>query len=345
MSWSLGSDNHSGVHPSVLAGIQAANVEHAHSYGMDEVSEVTKAEWKRVLGRDAHVFYVFNGTAANVLSLQTFLRSFEAVVASEVAHLHLDECGAPEKFLGSKVYTLPSADGKIRPEQMKDLLARGGDQHFASPKIVSLTLPSELGVCYSIDELKEWRKFANQHRLFLHWDGARLVNTTSTLKVSLAQLIEAGQPDVISFGGTKNGLLGGEAVIVFDPERAKDLKYIRKQGMHLSSKTRFLAAQFNAYLKNDTWKKIADHVTSEAKFLENALKEFPEIKIAFPVQSNALFVELPKKWIDPIRDQFFFYIWDGDKNMARWMISWDWQRTHTEKLIQLLHGVKKECPV
>jgi threonine aldolase len=345
MSFSLGSDNHSGIHPKILEGLQGANVEHAHSYGMDEVSEATKSEWNRVLGRDAHVFYVFNGTAANVLSLQTFLRPFEAIVASEVAHLHLDECGAPEKHLGSKVYTLPSPDGKIKPEQLRDLLARGGDQHFASPKIVSLTLPTELGVCYSIDELKTWRKFANQHRLFLHWDGARLTNATSHLKVTLAQLIEAGQPDIISFGGTKNGLLGGEAIVVFDPERAKDLKYIRKQGMQLSSKTRFLAAQFNAFLKNDLWQNIADHVTSEAQFLANALKDFPEIRIAFPVHSNALFVELPKKWIDPVRKEFFFYIWDVDKNMARWMISWDWQRPQTERLLQVLRGVKKEWPV
>jgi threonine aldolase len=345
MSWSLGSDNHSGIHPQILSAIQMANVEHAHSYGMDEISEAAKSEWKRVLGRDADTFYVFNGTAANVLSLQTFLRPFEAVVTSEVAHIHLDECGAPEKHLGSKVYALPSADGRIKPQQLHDLLSRGGDQHFASPKIVSLTLPTELGVCYSLDELKEWRKFATQHRLFLHWDGARLANAACHHQISIASLIEAGQPDVISFGGTKNGLLGGEAIVVFDSERAQDLKYIRKQGMQLSSKTRFLAAQFNAYLSNDLWKTIAEHVSSEAQHLAGALREFPEIRIAFPVHSNALFVELPKRWINPIRNEFFFYIWDIDKSMARWMISWDWQRTHTENLLNLLRGVKKECPV
>ena len=345
MSWSLGSDNHSGIHPSILEAIHSANIEHAHSYGMDEISEATKAEWKRVLGRDAEVFYVFNGTAANVLSLQAFLRPFEAAVASEVAHLHLDECGAPEKHLGSKLYTLPSADGKIRPEQMRDLLARGGDQHFASPKIVSLTLPTELGVCYSLDELKTWRQFADQHRLFIHWDGARLANFASHHGCTFAQMIEVGRPDVISFGGTKNGLLGGEAIIIFDKERAKDLKYIRKQGLQLSSKTRFLATQFNAYLKNDLWKSIADHVTSEASHLQNELKAFPEIRVAFAVESNALFVELPKKWVDPLKKQFFFYIWDADKSMARWMISWDWTRSHTERLLNLLSEVKKQWPV
>lgn len=345
MSFSLGSDNHSGVHPVILEAIHSANMEHAHSYGMDEISEHTKAEWKRVLGRDADVFYVFNGTAANVLSLQAFLRPFEAAVVADVAHLQMDECGAPEKFLGSKIYTLPSEGGKIRPEQMRDLLSRGGDQHFASPKIVSLTLPTELGVCYTLEELKNWRSFADQHRLFIHWDGARLANFASFHQTSLAELINIGRPDAISFGGTKNGLLGAEAVILFDQNRAKDFKYIRKQGLQLPSKTRFLAAQFNAYLKNDMWKRIADQVTSEARHLQKELQAFPEIRVAFPVESNALFVKLPKQWIEPVKKQFFFYIWDVDKSMARWMISWDWTRQHTEKLLHLLKEIKQQWPM
>lgn len=344
MSFSLGSDNHSGIHPMVLEAIHTANFEHAHSYGMDEISDATRVEWRRVLGRDADVFYVFNGTAANVLSLQAFLRPFEATVVSEVAHLQLDECGAPEKHLGSKLYTLPSSDGKIHPEQMKDLLSRGGDQHFASPKLVSLTLPTELGVSYSLEELKNWRAFADQRRLFIHWDGARLANFVSHHRRPLAEIIEIGRPDVISFGGTKNGLLGAEAVIIFDKERAKDFKYIRKQGLQLSSKTRFLATQFNAYLKNDLWCSIADHVTNEALYLREQLQAFPEVRVAFPVESNALFVELPKKWVEPIKRQFFFYIWDADKSMARWMISWDWTRSQSEKLLNLLAEVKKQCP-
>jgi threonine aldolase len=275
----------------------------------------------------------------------SFLETYEAVVCSEVAHLHMDECGAPEKFLGSKIYALPSRDGKIFPEQMRDLLSRGGDQHFASPKIVSLTLPTELGVCYSLKELSLWREFADQHRLLIHWDGARLANFASHWRLALSEIIEAGKPDAISFGGTKNGLMGAEAVVIFDSAAAKNFKYIRKQGLQLSSKTRFLATQFQSYLQNDLWKDIADHVTSEAKHLEQKLKAFPEIRIVFPVESNALFVELPKKWIEPLKREFFFYIWDADRSMARWMISWDWTKAHTEKLINLLTEVRKQCPV
>jgi len=345
MSWSLGSDNHSGVHPRILESLHSANFEHAHAYGMDEISEATKTEWRRVLGCDADVFYVFNGTAANVLSLQTFLHPFEAAVASEVSHLHADECGAPEKHLGSKIYTLPSEDGKIFPRQMRDLLTRGGDQHFAAPKIVSLTLPTELGVCYTLEELGAWRQFANQNQLFIHWDGARFANFAKFHRCSISRLIEIGKPDAISFGGTKNGMLGAEAVVIFDRVRAKNFKYIRKQGLQLSSKTRFLAAQFNAYLKNDLWEKIAGQMMTEAQFLDQALKEFPDIRVAFPVQSNAVFVELPKQWLDPLKKEFFFYIWDAKKSMARWMISWDWERSHTEKLLYLILEVKKQCSV
>lgn len=342
MSYSLGSDNHSGVHPLIFEALIKANHEHAHSYGLDTISEQAKLEWSRVLGRDAEVFYVFNGTAANVLALQAFVPSYEAVVCSEHAHLHMDECGAPEKHIGCKLYTLPSADGKIHPRQMREFLQRGGDQHFSSPRLVSLTLPTELGVCYTINELAEWRAFANTHRLFIHWDGARLVNAASFHGCSLAELIERGRPDVISFGGTKNGLMGAEAVIFFDRERAKTFKYVRKQGLQLSSKTRFLAAQFQAFLQNDLWRKIADHVTSEAKHLAEHLNRFPEIKVAYPVESNALFVQLPKAWIEPLKQESFFYIWDSDKNMARWMISFDWRREQTERWLNKIEEVRKK---
>jgi threonine aldolase len=345
MSFSLGSDNHSGIHPTIAEAIMRANVGHAHSYGMDEISNRAMIEWRRVLARDAEVFYVFNGTAANVLSLQALLKSFEAVACSEVAHLHMDEAGAPEKFLGSKIYTLPSKDGRIFPEQLKDILARGGDQHFAQLKAVSLTLPTELGVCYSLEELKDWRTFADQHQLLIHWDGARIVNAAAFFGLSIADLLDAGKPDALSFGGTKNGLMGAEAVILFDRARARDFRYIRKQGLQLSSKTRFLAAQFDAYLTHDLWKSVAVHVTTEARRLAAALQEFPEIKVCFPVQSNGLFVSLPKPWIKPLKQEFFFYIWDTERNMARWMISFDWTSEVTEKLLGKIREVKKKWPV
>lgn len=345
MSFSLGSDNHSGVHPVILDALARANVGHAHSYGLDEVSEKTKTEWIRVLGTEAEIFYVFNGTAANVLSLQAFVKPYEAVVASEQSHLVEDECGAPEKHLGCKLWTLPSANGKIYPAQMRPLLERGGDQHYASPRIISLTLPTELGVCYRVEELKAWRLFADQRGLFIHWDGARLVNAAAFLETPISDLIKIGRPDVISFGGTKNGLVGAEAIVIFDSQRAKDFKYIRKQGMQLSSKTRFLAAQFHAFFKDDLYKDIARHVTDEARFLADAIKEFPELMVEFPVESNAVFVSMPKSWAQALREKTFFYLWPNQKTLGRWMISFDWTRAQTEVFLNQIREVKKQWPI
>ena len=235
--------------------------------------------------------------------------------------------------------------GKFSPDQLRDVLARGGDQHFAQPRAVSLTLPTEFGVCYSLDELAAWRAFCNQHRILIQWDGSRLANFASFHSCSLADMVRIGAPDAIAFGGTKNGMLGAEAEILFDEARARDFKYIRKQGLHLSSKTRFLAAQFLPYLRGDLWREIANHVTREARFLAEGLARFSEIQIAFPVQSNAVFVQLPKPWIQPLKDNHFFYIWDVDRNMCRWMISWDWRRSDTENLLKRIEEVRKQWPI
>lgn len=342
---SLGSDNHSGVHPEIMQAIIAANRGFAHAYGMDEVSALTASEFRRVFGDEVEAQYVFTGTAANVLCLKPLMQSFEAVICSEVAHLHLDEAAAPEQFLGGKLWTLPSSDGKIYPAQAKDLLQRRGDQHFAQPRCISLTLPTELGVCYSLEELKAWREFARTHNLFLHLDGARLANAAAFLKITMRELIAAASPDVVSFGGTKNGLLGAEAALLFSDEAKKNFKYHRKQAMQLSSKTRFLAAQFYAYLKDDLWLNMAVQATAHARALDQRLKnEFKEVTVAFPVQSNALFVHLPKAWIKPLRENFFFYIWDQPTNLCRWMISWDWSEAQTEALILKLKEVKSCFP-
>lgn len=342
---SLGSDNHSGVHPRVMEAVLAANRGHAHAYGMDELCRLTEREFARVFGPDVEAQYVFTGTAANVLSMAPFMRSFEAVVCSEQAHLHLDECGAPEKFLGGKLWPLPSKDGKISPEQCASVLERMGDQHFAQPKCVSLTLPSELGVCYSLEELREWRRFTREKRLMLHLDGARLANAAVHLQTDMREITSGLGADVVSLGGTKNGLMGAEAVLLFSPEAKAAFKFHRKQAMQLSSKTRFLAAQFYAYLKDDLWREIATHTTGVARELEERLLAFPEIKVAFPVQSNALFVQMPKPWLKPLRDKIFFYIWDADTQLCRWMISWDWNSEQTTRLIHAIEEVRKCTPV
>lgn len=342
-AYSLGSDNHAGVHPRVMSTLSEVNRGHAHAYGMDEMCELTAREFKRVFGPNVQPEYVFTGTAANVLCLAPFVASFNAVIASEMAHLHMDECGAPEKFLGAKLFTLPSSDGKIYPKQTADLFQRMGDQHFSQPKAVSLTLPSEVGVCYSLEELNEWKKFCRNKDIMLHIDGARLANAAVTLNVDLGELCAGA--DAVSFGGTKNGLMGAEAVLLFSDRAKHEFKYYRKQAMQLSSKTRFVAAQFYSYLHDDLWREIAAHTTAAATNLARDLERFPEVEIAFPVQSNAVFVKLPKSWIRPLREKFFFYIWDPNINLCRWMISWDWSQQLSEKLISAIAEVQRCFPI
>jgi threonine aldolase len=315
-SHSLGSDNHSGVHPRVFEALQAANRGHAHAYGMDELCRLTEREFQRVFGPEVEAQYVFTGTAANVLALAPSLRSHEAVICAGPSHLNQDECAAPEKFWGGKLWPLPSTDGRIHPEQCAPLLQRRGDQHFAQPRAVSLTLPTEFGVCYRLEELRAWRRFAREKNLMLHLDGARLANAAAFLNLSPRELINESGADVVSFGGTKNGLMGAEAVLLFTPAAKADFKFQRKQAMQLSSKTRFLAAQFHAYLKNDLWLEIARHAVTTARDLKERLAEIPEIEILFPVESNAL-----------------------------WMISWDWTTSLNEKWIQHIREVKACFPV
>lgn len=335
---SLGSDNHSGVHPRVMEAIQAANQGHAHAYGLDEVCVLADKEFKRVFGDHVEAQYVFTGTAANVLALSGLVRSYEAVICSSLAHLHLDECAAPEKFWGAKLYTLPTENGKIHPEQCASLFERMGDQHFAQPRAVSLTQPTETGLCYTIKELKQWKEFCVQKNLMLHIDGARLANAAAHLKVSLKEITEVA--DVVSFGGTKNGLMGAEAVLLFSEDAKRGFKFYRKQAMQLSSKTRFLAAQFYAYLKNDLWREIAQQSLRLTKDLETKLQAFPEIEMAFPIESNALFVRLPKAWLKPFRQKFFCYVWDSKTQLCRWMISWDWTTELNDKVIETIKEVK-----
>lgn len=323
----------------------AANRGHAHAYGMDEVCSLAQKEFVRVFGPAVEAQYVFTGTAANVLSFAGSVKSFGAVIASQMAHIHVDECGAPEKFLGCKLWGIPTQDGRIFPEQALPFLERQGDQHFSQSRLVSLTQPTELGTCYSLAELRAWREFTYQKNLMLHLDGARLVNAAVSLNVSLRELTADLGLDVVSFGGTKNGLLGAECVLLFTPSAKENFKFYRKQAMQLSSKTRFLAAQFYAYLKDDLYLEIAHHVTASAKSLAAKLAEFSEIEVAFKVESNAIFVKLPKPWIAPLREKFFFYVWDPNINLCRWMISFDWSGHFEKHVLESIHEVKKCFPV
>ena len=322
---SFGSDNHSGVHPKILEALVAINQGHAHSYGEDPLSHQLEKEIQRLMPLAHKTFLVFNGTAANVLALKVALKSHQACLCSEVSHLNLDECAAPERVAGRKLIPRPSHDGKLRPEDLEESIIRRGDQHFAQVRMLSITQPTELGTAYSLEELKDLREFCSRHKLMLHIDGARWANAACFLGVSWEQMLQAADPDLLSLGGTKNGLMGAEALIVFERARelAEDLRYQRKQLLQLPSKTRFLAAQMLAYLRDDLYLEIAHWSLDRAQELEQAISGIEGLHLQYPVQSNALFVQFPKTWTKALRQKYFFYIWDEQQWVARWMTSFD----------------------
>lgn len=337
----LASDNHSGVHPEIMRAIQNCNVGHAPSYGTDNESVQAIQQFKRHFGEQAEVFFVFNGTAANVLSLSLICERYQSIICSDTSHLHQDECGAPEFFAG-KLLTLPSQLGKIDLEQIKKSFVRRGDQHFAQIQAISLTQPTELGTCYSLQELREICQWAHENKLYVHLDGARLGQALVHLGCSYRELTTDLGVDVVSFGGTKNGLMMGEAILVLNAELAHQsrnrLKYLRKQAAQLPSKTRFIASQFSQYLSQDLYLRIAKHSTDMAELLYQELKDISCISISAPRQSNAVFVKIPKALIKSLREKYFFYIWDESTYECRLMTSWD---TTAEEIRDFAFQLKK----
>jgi threonine aldolase len=315
---SFGSDNHSGVHPAIMKAIADANVGHAASYGQDAWTEKATATFRKHFG-DVDVFFVFNGTAANVLALAAMVQPHHSIICSELAHLTQDECGAPERFLGAKLISVPHEHGRVRIADVEKRLVRRGDQHFSQPRVLSLTQPTELGTTYSLFELRKLCAFAHDHDLLVHMDGSRLVNAAVSLGVSLGELTQG--VDALSFGGTKNGLLFGEAIVLF--RKSPDFRFIRKQAMQLASKQRFIAAQFEALLGGDLWQRNAYHVLSMAKRLEDGVRKIPGVRITRPVDSNAVFAEIPWPAIKKAREKYFFYVWDEHTGEVRWMTSFD----------------------
>jgi threonine aldolase len=337
----FGSDNHAGVHPALLNAIVLANINHAPSYGSDELSESALLKFREHFGSDSQTFFVFNGTAANVCALGAILKPWQSVICSDIAHLNNDECGAPEVHGSFKLHPLPSIHGKITAQQILDSLIRRGDQHTVQAKAISITQPTELGTTYSLAELEEIGRVAKQHSLYLHIDGARYSNAAVSLKSTFAQMAQTASADVISFGGTKNGFMMGEAVVFLKPQLATDFKYLRKQKMQLPSKTRFISAQFNVYLEG-LWQEIASHVNKQAKDLAERLTEIEEVKITHPVQSNAVFAIIPKNWIKELRKSHFFYVWDEKTFECRLMMSWDTNENDLSSFISAIKSLQQK---
>jgi threonine aldolase len=330
------SDNYSGVHPEIMQALAAANKEHAGSYGNDEYTERATKKFKEFFGEKIEVFFVYNGTGANVLGLSALTQSFNSIICSEGAHINVDESTAPEKFLGCKLVTLPSADGKIYAQQVEEKIQRLDDQHHPQAKVISISQTTEYGTVYSIDEIQQLSAVAKKFNLYLHMDGSRLSNAAVSLNKSFREFtVEAGV-DVLSFGGTKNGLMFGEAIIFFNPELARHFKFVRKQGMQLNSKMRFISAQFEALLSNDLWKRNATHTNQLAKLLENELKQISQITITQKVQGNGVFAIVPPTIIPELQKQSPFYVWNEKLNEARLMCSWDTTEGEVKDFVKLV---------
>lgn len=317
------SDNYSGVHPAVMRALAEANAGHAASYGADVFTARAVEKFKELFGDSIEVFLVYNGTGANVLGLQALTRSFHSILCAELAHINVDESTAPEKFLGCKLIPVAAPNGKMSAGDIEAKVQRMDDQHHPQAKVISLSQSTEYGTVYSVDELKTISAVARKHNLYLHMDGSRIANAAVSLNTTLAAFTRDAGVDVLSFGGTKNGMMFGEAIIVFNPALAGELKYFRKQGMQLHSKMRFIGAQFTALLTDDLWKKNAAHANRMATLLQQELLQVREVKITQSVDANGIFAIFPRSIIEPMQKEHFFYVWNEKTAEVRLMCSFD----------------------
>jgi threonine aldolase len=317
------SDNYAGVHPEIMEALNRANQGHAASYGADEFTTRAILKFKEHLGEGIEVSFAYNGTGANVLGLQSLTHSFHSILCSELAHINVDESTAPEKFTGCKLIPVPTRDGKIYPQDVEQRIIRVDDQHHPQAKVISISQTTEYGTVYSADEIKALSALAKKHNLYLHMDGSRISNAAVSLNKNFVSFTRDAGVDVLSFGGTKNGMMFGEAVVFFNADLARHFKFIRKQGMQLHSKMRFITAQFEALLSNDLWKRNAAHSNKMAKLLEAELLKTPSVKITQVVDANSIFAIVPPAIIPELQKEHFFYVWNEKTSEVRLMCSFD----------------------
>lgn len=359
MKRGFGSDNHSGISPEVLQAIAAANTDHALAYGDDEWCARTEALFREHFGPQAKVYFVFNGTGANVLCIDAMCRSHEAVVCAETAHINVDECGAPQRVVGCRLLTVDTPDGKLTPELVKTRLHGFGFEHHSQPRAISITQSTELGTLYSLDEIRALADLAHHYNMYLHMDGARLANAAVALGCSFKEMTTDLGVDCLSFGGTKNGLLMGESCVILNPALDVDMKYRRKQMTQLCSKMRFIAAQFEAYLSVPSlqggvpvgrgggdldnpplWRRNATHSNCMAQLLFEEVKKLG-VRVMYDVQVNSVFVQLPAEVWHALQKEYFFYDWDESQNVVRWMCSFD---TTEEDIHNFVGALKRLLP-
>jgi threonine aldolase len=338
---SFASDNNAGVHPEIIDALRATNEGHVVAYGDDPFTERATKIFQKHFGKDVAVFFVFGGTGANVLGLKAITNSYEAVVCAETAHINVDECGAPEKFTGCKLLSVKSPDGKLRPDDIKPFLHGIGFEHHVQPRVISVSQATEMGTVYTKNELKTLSRFAHDHNMLLHVDGARISNAAVSLNASFKEITAEAGVDVLSFGGAKNGMMYGEAVVFFDKKLASDFKYIRKQGMHLPSKMRFISAQFETLLGGDLWRRSAAHANRMARVLASELEKIPQIRLTQPVEANGVFAEIPEKFVPALQKKYFFYVWNEETSECRFMASFDTSEDDVREFVALVRKTVK----
>ncbi len=325
---SFASDNNASVHPRVMEAVVAANRDHAVGYGDDEWTSAAHAALKNVFGPGAEPFLVFNGTGANTIALQAVTRSWNSIVCASTAHICVDECGAPARMTGCQLLPIDTPDGRITPRDIEPLLHVIGVEHHPQPAVVYISQTTELGTVYTVEEVRALADFLHSHGLMLHMDGARLANACAALGCGLREITVDAGVDVLSFGGTKNGMMTGEAVVAFRPEIARDMRFIRKQSAQLASKMRYLAAQWLPYLEDGTdgqplWLENARHANSMAQKLAEVLARVPGARFTQKVESNQIFCILPPETLARLREKYFFYMWNDAAGEARFVTSWD----------------------
>lgn len=321
---SFASDNYAGVLPEVMEALQKANKDHARSYGADEITKRTTDQFRNIFNSDVDVYFVFNGTGANVLSISSATHSYNAVLCSDTSHIYNDESSAPETFTGCRFFPLPANDkGKLDVSTISERLIRKGDVHYPQTAMLSITQSTEYGTVYKPHEIAAIAELAKENGFYLHMDGSRFFNAAASLGCGLNDISGAAGVDILSLGGTKSGMMFGEAVVVFNKELSKHIAYKHKQIMQLASKTRFIAAQFEAMLQNELWRKTATHANKMAELLCKSLSKNRLVKITKPIQANAVFAEIPRAWYAPLQEHYPFYVWKESTHEVRFMCAWD----------------------
>jgi threonine aldolase len=317
------SDNNAGVHPEILKAIEKVNEGHVVAYGDDPYTRQALNHLKDVFGPGTEAYFVFIGTAANVLGVGAFTRPYHSIMCAETAHMHTDECGAPEKWTGCKLLTVPTTDGKITVEGISRHIHDIGFEHHSQPRVISITQATEMGTVYTPEEIRKITDYAHRNHMYVHMDGARISNAAASLGIGLKELTAGTGIDVLSFGGTKNGLMYGEAIVFFNSQFTEHFKYQRKQGMQLASKMRFIAVQFDRYLKDNLWLENARHANRMAHLLAEKVRLIPGVRITQKVEANAVFATIPDEIIAPLQEEYFFYVWNEPASEVRWMCSYD----------------------